>query len=241
MNTESHFNRISDTYDQEIPEHVRLHLLSKKTGRMLQRLASRGTVAGRGLDCGCGTGHYLARMARHGYEMSGIEYSDGMLAQARNNTADLGADLRLGSITDLPFPDADFDFCYTLNVLHHLPGRDEQIEAIREMLRVTKPGGLVFVQDFDADNPLVRVYMNVIFPLTSRIDDDETEIWVSCHDFRRVDWEGAVVVDVERFTLLPNFTPRAGFPVATALERGAERLFRNRFGAHFNFVLERLR
>ena len=107
------------------------------------------------------------------------------------------------------------------------------------MLRVTRPGGRVFLHDFDADNLLARLYMNYIFPLTSNIDDDETEIWVSPKDFSGRGFGQAFVRHIDRFTLLPNITPKFGFSVATSVEAFWERILRRRFGGHFMMVLEK--
>lgn len=240
MNTQAHFDEIAQRYDSEIPEHVRLHLLRKKTYAMLRHLKSRLPSGGTGLDCGCGTGHYLARMAGHGYTMSGIEYSEGMLSEAVKNNPSISGELKFGSINEIAFADQIFDFAYTINVLHHLPSREAQINAVNEMLRVTKPGGVIFLHDFDADNPLVRFYMNAIFPLTSKIDDDETEIWVSVNEFQKLGLDKGRFASVERFTLLPNFTPRFGFPALAAVETLFERLTARKFGAHFMMAFERL-
>jgi SAM-dependent methyltransferase len=48
----------------------------------------------------------------------------------------------LGSGLDLPFRDGAVDLCYSSNVLEHVP---DPWRMAREMLRVTKPGGLVFL------------------------------------------------------------------------------------------------
>lgn len=237
--TGDHFDTLAEHYDAEIPAHIRLHLLDKKTDAMGRHLATLSPPARTGLDCGCGTGHYIATLAGRGYEMSGFEYSAGMLAQAQKNNAAIADRLTLGSVTAIPHPDDSFDFCYTINVLHHLPGKEDQIAAINEMLRVTRPGGLVFLHDFDADNALARFYMTYIFPLTSRIDDDETEIWVSPKALSRHGFARARVAHVDRFTLLPNVTPRRGFSLATAVERALERMVRRKFGGHFMMVLEK--
>lgn len=239
MQTRDHFDDIAERYDTEIPEHIRQHLLRKKTAAMLAYLPSPHPVAQTGLDCGCGTGHYVTEMTRHGYRMSGFEYSSGMLAQAKRNNAGDQDRLTLGSITDIPHAENSFDFSYTINVLHHLPSKEAQIAAVGEMLRVTRPGGLVFLHDFDADNVLARLYMSYIFPLTSNIDDDETEIWVSPKDFSGHGFEQSVVRHIDRFTLLPNITPRLGFSVATSAEAFWERILRRRFGGHFMMVLEK--
>jgi len=49
----------------------------------------------------------------------------------------------VGDITRLPFPDDTFDLCFNQGVVEHTGGR--HLEAIREMARVTRPGGVVMV------------------------------------------------------------------------------------------------
>ncbi|MFK7941661.1 MAG: class I SAM-dependent methyltransferase [Paracoccaceae bacterium] len=240
MQTAEHFNTIAAQYDAEIPEHIRLHLITKKTGAMLGQLSALNPAAQTGLDCGCGTGHYIAEMSQRGYQMSGFEYSSGMLDQARQNNPELQERIKLGSVTEIPHPENAFDFSYAINVLHHLPSKAAQITAVEEMLRVTRPGGVVFLHDFDADNPLARFYMTYIFPLTSRIDDDETEIWVSPKTFAAHGFDHAIVKHVDRFTLLPNVTPKFGFGAATSFEAWAERMLRRKFGGHFMMALEKV-
>lgn len=239
METKDHFDEIAERYDLEIPEHIRIHLLNKKTNAMLALLPTAESGKKLGLDCGCGTGHYLSQMSHCGYEMSGFEYSLGMLGQAKKNNSEIQDRVTLGSVTEIPQSDASFDFCYTINVLHHLPSREAQINAVNEMLRVTRPGGLVFLHDFDADNIMARWYLDYIFPLTSRIDDDDTEIWVSPRDFKDFGFENCSVAKIDRFTLLPNFTPRFGFPIFKFMESFAEDLLGRRFGGHFMMVLEK--
>ena len=239
MKTKDHFDGIAADYDAEIGAHIRLHLLEKKTDAMLAHLKSRQVWGVTGLDCGCGTGHYIARLADHGFQMSGCEISEGMLLQAKRNNPSAHERLRLGSIMQLPYPNGVFDFCYAINVLHHLPSEGAQIHAINEMLRITRAGGLVFVHDFDGDNPLVRFYMDFIFPLTCRIDDDETEIWVSPKTFRTRGFAQATVRQNDSFTLLPRVATRIGFGLLKAVEAFGERLLQRRFGAHFMVVLEK--
>ncbi len=239
MKTRDHFDDIAGRYDTEIPEHIRLHLLGKKTGAMIAHLPAPGETTVAGLDCGCGTGHYLGELSRQGFEMAGFEYSAGMLDEAKKNYPDVRDRLTLGSITEIPHADRSFDFCYTINVLHHLPSKQAQVDAVTEMLRVTRSGGLVFLQDFDADNFLARFYMDYIFPLTSKIDDDETEIWVSPKAMVKQAFDHSVVKQIDRFTLMPNVTPRFGFGLSKSFEALGERLFRRRFGAHFMMVLEK--
>lgn len=237
---DNHFDKIANRYDKEIPDHIRIHLLNKKVSYITNSLLSHGSENYKGLDCGCGTGHYLKRLAENGLDMAGFEWSDGMLKQALENNNGQNVKLVKGNILEIPFKDQSFDFAYTINVLHHLQDFESQVAAVKEMIRVVKPGGLIILQDFDADNPLVRFYMNYLFPLTSSIDDDDTEIWVSPKKFGNRGFEGVKMVDVSKFTIIPNFVPKPIFKVLQPIERVVELLSRNSFGAHFALILQRL-
>jgi ubiquinone/menaquinone biosynthesis C-methylase UbiE len=102
-------------------------------------LAERYGVGKDVLECGCGTGLILERVAGFAKKATGIDLSPGMLELARGR----GLDVREGSVTDLPFEDASFDLTYSFKVLAHVPdiGR-----ALSEMARVTRPGGVILAE-----------------------------------------------------------------------------------------------
>src|SRR5713226_402172 len=103
------------------------------------------------LDVGCGPGSItrgLAERVAPG-EVVGLDLSRETLAAARGDAAARGLvnlHYQEGSVYDLPFPDASFDVAYAHQVLQHLRERGA---ALREMLRVVRPGGLVAVRDVD--------------------------------------------------------------------------------------------
>jgi 2-polyprenyl-3-methyl-5-hydroxy-6-metoxy-1,4-benzoquinol methylase len=72
-------------------------------------------------------------------QLSGLEYSVATLAQAGRRVG-TAADLRQGSILDLPFSSETQDVCVCLEVLEHI---DDDERAVRELWRVLKPGGLL--------------------------------------------------------------------------------------------------
>lgn len=96
------------------------------------------------LECGCGTGLILERINRFARRAAGIDLSPGMLELARAR----GLDVREGSVTDLPFGDASFDVTCSFKVLAHVPDIGK---ALREMARVTRPGGVILAEFY---NPL---------------------------------------------------------------------------------------
>jgi ubiquinone/menaquinone biosynthesis C-methylase UbiE len=113
------------------------------------------------LDAGCGTGLTTLRIVEQhpGCKVHGLDLSPKMIEVARNDAAErgLGVDLRVGSITDLPYPDATFDVVLTNIMFHHLDLAEKR-KAVAEISRVLRPGGRYVSAEFGprARNPLER-------------------------------------------------------------------------------------
>lgn len=97
------------------------------------------------LECGIGTGALSAALEGvlpAGASIDAIDISPAMLEQAHTRFRDsaLNVTLRKADIRELPYANDRFDIAMTAHVLEHLvsPG-----EALREMSRVLKPGGLL--------------------------------------------------------------------------------------------------
>lgn len=90
------------------------------------------------LDIGGGPGYFASAFADAGARYAGIEPDAGELVA---HGAPGGIGVR-GSGLALPFADACADVTFSSNVLEHVP---EPIRMAEEMLRVTRPGGLVFL------------------------------------------------------------------------------------------------
>lgn len=154
------------------------------------------------LDAGCGTGGMLSALTRYG-TATGLDLSRDALrfARKRNDAA-----LTRGSVTNLPFTDDSFDLVTSFDVLYHLSVRDD-VEALREIARVIRPGGtlLVRVPAFEA--------------LRSRHDE-------AVHTRQRYGKQ-ELTEKLRSAGLEPVFVSFANcllFPVAV-LRRGAERMF----------------
>ena len=93
------------------------------------------------LDAGCGTGLTTLRIAEQHPKcrVHGIDLSPKMIEVARNDAAERGldVDLRTGSITDLPYPDAAFDVVLTNIMFHHLDLAEKRL-AVAEIARVLR-------------------------------------------------------------------------------------------------------
>jgi len=114
--------------------------------RSLARLAPPGL---RVLDIGTGTGILAEELARLGLGVIGVDSSGRMLeaARAKLETAELAdaVDLRLGDAHELPVDDDEVDAAFAHMVLHSLRS---PAQAIREMARVVRPGGVAVAVDF---------------------------------------------------------------------------------------------
>lgn len=105
------------------------------------------------LDVGAGTGsllHPLADLIGPGGSIVGIDYSQTMVDEAvrRLEGSDLPIEFEQMDACNLEFDDASFDRAISNIVFQHLPDPER---ALAEMVRVTKPGGLVsiFEQDWE--------------------------------------------------------------------------------------------
>lgn len=103
-----------------------------------------GWFAGkRCLDAGTGSGRYAVAMALHGAEVTGCDISQTGLTVARERANSVpNLTFKQGSVLDLPFADASFDFVCCAGVLHHTPSIERGLD---ELTRVLKPGGKLFL------------------------------------------------------------------------------------------------
>ena len=232
-----HFDEIADAYDVQIPESRRSALLIKKTELMRDVMARVLPGARRGLDAGCGQGWYVGRMCDLGFEVDGIDASAGQVALAAKNIAPRGR-IRVGSVLSVPEPAGSYDFIYTINVLHHLMSIDEQRRAFAELMRVLKPGGLLFVHEINTRNVLFRFYMGYVFPSLNCIDEG-IERWLLPH--RMALYTDAPLVDLRYFTFLPDFLPQALVKTLAPLERLLESSPFRPYSAHYMAVLQKPR
>jgi SAM-dependent methyltransferase len=93
-------------------------------------------------DIGCGNGGYLAELARRGHagRVLGVDLSVGMLAASRRRAQAAG--LAAGDAAALPRRDHAAGLTVAAHMLYHVP--DPRL-AVRELRRVTRPGGAVLV------------------------------------------------------------------------------------------------
>lgn len=109
-----------------------------------------GSDSPRVLDVGTGTAQIPVELCRRSEssQVTGIDLAGEMLKLGRLNIehAGLANRIRLEQVDakQMPFTDASFDAVISNSIVHHIP---EPIKVLAEMLRLLRPGGLLFVRD----------------------------------------------------------------------------------------------
>jgi ubiquinone/menaquinone biosynthesis C-methylase UbiE len=210
--TETHFDEVAAVYDESLPRHVIDHYAEKRARFVLRSCPPPARI----LDVGCGTGVLAARLARAGYDTVGLDPSRGMLDVMRERAPEVRA--VLGSGTEMPFDDGEFNLSLSVATMHHIADPDAVRRALEEMVRVVRPGGRILVWDHNPRNPYWPYLMK-------RVPQDQgNERLVDLEELLAgLESGGARPLSVEQLGLVPDFTPRRLLRTAAALERAAER------------------
>jgi len=101
------------------------------------------------LDVGCGTGHLAGAVAStsSASEIHGVDLSPEYVEHAAAHYTDSRLSFRVGDACALPYADASFDQVMSLLALHFVPRTGQ---AVAEIMRVTKPGGVASAAVWDA-------------------------------------------------------------------------------------------
>ena len=100
-------------------------------------------------DVGAGTGFIAAGLAPLVQKVFVLDGSASMLDVAKNNLSAFGdkIEYRVADGQSLPLPDGSLDVVFANMYLHHCP---DPLSAIREMVRILKPGGRLVITDMDS-------------------------------------------------------------------------------------------
>jgi len=119
--------------------------LAPQIGERAARLLAPLHGDERALDAGTGAGALALGLAPLVGEVVGCDIVPELLVEARKLAAGLAnVSFSEGDIFSLPFEDASFDIVGTIRTLHHL---DRPEQALRELIRVAKPSGRLFIAD----------------------------------------------------------------------------------------------
>lgn len=151
------YDRLARFYDLSTWLYSRWKGMSVET-RLKEYLGELEVKAGdRVLEVSVGTGRNLRYLPR-GAQFFGLDISWGMLKQCQRNTAKWGLDVSLfmGAAEKLPFKDESFDVVFHFGGINFF---NDKAAAIREMLRVAKPGTKFVIGDENEE--LAKRYENL--------------------------------------------------------------------------------
>lgn len=143
---QAEFSKWSEGYDRDLLQSFFFNPTHK---RLLDELTPADT---RILDVGCGTGKFASRVLEKFPETSvwGIDLCHGMLEQGMHRVKHWQGRYQVAEANAerLPFADNSFDVVTCTHSFHHYP---DQVRAAREMHRVLRPGGRLFISEGDRD------------------------------------------------------------------------------------------
>lgn len=96
------------------------------------------------LDIGAGTGRYSVPLAQEGYDVTAVELVKHNLGRLKQKGA--GVHAYQGNALNLKrFSDNSFDLTLLFGPMYHLHEQEDKLRALKEAVRVTKPGGRILV------------------------------------------------------------------------------------------------
>lgn len=105
--------------------------------------------AGRAVDLGCGTGTNAITLAKHGWEVVGVDYIRRAIRTARQNARQARVDIKflLEDVTHLEELDGNFDLVLDIGCFHNLP-QDGKTRYMKQLQRLLAPSGAYLVYGF---------------------------------------------------------------------------------------------
>ena len=99
------------------------------------------------MDLGCGNGrvHELFDADKN-IEYYGLDLSKELIKHAKAKVP--SGHFVVGDLLNTPYEDAEFDFVISAATLHHIPSNKSRLEAIKEIYRITKPGGYILITNW---------------------------------------------------------------------------------------------
>jgi len=147
----SHFNYLFTGWGSHLYDVLMVRLTRRLYQRVIADMAPVRLVEGKVLDAGTGPGTLAREIARRQprLQIYGIDLSEGIIRLAREHAKREQLEERVhfavGNVAQLPYPDHTFDLVVSTISMHHWY---ELEQPLRELYRVLRPGGRVWMYDF---------------------------------------------------------------------------------------------
>lgn len=180
--------RVRDLFDSIAPRYdfindLQSFWLHRRWKKRLVDLA-QPAAGQRALDLCCGTGDVALALAARGVEVTGLDFSQPMLDCAMARDPQKSVTFTQGNALETGLPDDRFDI---VTMAYGLRNLAEFNAGLREMHRVTKPGGRILVLDFGkpAFRPwrwLYFTYLKMAVPLFGKIFCRDAPAYAYIHE-----------------------------------------------------------
>ena len=141
MSSKDYFDRVAQDWDD-----MRENFFSDEVRVIALSTASvqKGKIAA---DIGAGTGFISEGLIQEGLQVIAVDQSEAILKEMKRKFAGIETiDYRVGQAQNLPISDATVDYAFANMYLHHV---ESPPKAIKEMVRILKPGGKLVITDLD--------------------------------------------------------------------------------------------
>lgn len=164
MDVQRYYDDFSRRYDTGRGEGYHALIDELESGLVREHLVDTSRV----LEVGCGTGLILNRLIGDRRHIVGVDLSMAMLQKAKDRASHLAQ----SDAVNLPFKDETFDVVCSFKVLAHVPLISE---ALAEMSRVVKRGGLLVVEFY---NPISLRFVSkkIAGPRKTGLSVDESDV-----------------------------------------------------------------
>lgn len=153
------YDALSEDYDRFVNWQERLAYELPFLEQVLNSIPTPKGGKLRLLDAACGTGMHAIALAQRGYEVAGSDLSPNMIAQARQNAARVGVQVRFETAgfgeQTVVFGEKRFDAVFCLgNSLPHLLSKDDVWKTLRDFFNLLRSPGVLLIQNRNFDRVL---------------------------------------------------------------------------------------
>jgi ubiquinone/menaquinone biosynthesis C-methylase UbiE len=190
------------TYDEErfaTPAGRRIH---RREAEQLRRALNKLPAGSLVLEFGCGTGRLLAIPSEYDQQTIGVDASLPMLRRARHKLSHAGirSTLILADARAVPLKDGHCDAVYGIRLLNQTGSPENALQALSEMVRLTRPGGLILVEFPNKVRPRLGEGRSG----SVRLRPNLVSRYVSGQNVRTISWEGAFFVGMQTYHACPR-------------------------------------
>ncbi len=151
------------SYDVKYEQEFHKRVSDRREKRLLESILATAGSHERMLDVPCGAGRLSGVLSRFADKVVEMDYSFPMLELCRQNAVDYVPQMANGNVLHLPFCDVAFDIVASIRVSHHLPKREDRLNHVRELCRVSSRHVLVTIFDEDSFKNRLRKFRTALW------------------------------------------------------------------------------